>query len=110
MADKMDEIARRARLARGAVRQAERHDRAVELCLAELDGLGSPSRPMAAFLLGRAWRHASRAQALVKLANWINQDPGAAPLLAASLERQDRTTLRVTSWRSSLANVDQPDW
>ncbi len=93
-----DEAASRSRVARGALRQAMRHERAIEACLAELDGMGDPKLSHVAFVLRRAQPHADRARGLAQMAARISRDPDAAPILAATVERQERNALRVAAW------------
>lgn len=90
-----DEAARLASVARGAVRQAGRHERAIEACLAELSGAGTPDHAVVAVVMRRARRHALHARELTALAARVNPEPDAAPSLAASLERQERNVLRL---------------
>lgn len=98
--DADDEVASRARVTRGALRQAARHERATEACLAEMSGSGTPSLSLTAFMLRRARRHVDRAQGLAAMATRINRDPQAEASLAASLERHERNALKVMRWHN----------
>ena len=93
-----DERATRNRVVRGALRQAGRHERALEACLSELTGTGQPSLGLAAFVLRRARLHADRASGLAATATRLNRDGLAVAWLAAAVERQERNTLRVARW------------
>ena len=101
--DADDEVASRARVARSALRQAGRHERAIEACLAELGGAGVADLSLAAFVLRRAQRHGDRARGLAAMAARINRDPEAAASLAASLERHERNAMRVSEWAGDAA-------
>jgi hypothetical protein len=105
--DTEDEAAIRARIARCALRQAGRHERAIEACLAELAGTPSADLSLVAFVLRRARHHSDRARRLAAMAARIDPDPAAAPSLAAALERHERNALRVARWRAegTLAEV-----
>ena len=103
--DAGDEVASRARVVRGALRQVARHEHAVEACLAELSGHGTPGLSQVAFMLRRARRHVDRAHGLAAMAARINRDPEAVASLAACLERQERNVLRVTRWHSYVSDL-----
>ena len=100
-----DELASRNRVIEGALRQAGRHERAVEACLSELTGAGDPSRGLAAFVLRRARLHADRANGLAGTARRLNRDQEAATWLAAAVERHERTALRVARWTSEPSST-----
>jgi hypothetical protein len=83
------------RVASSAIKQAARHERALQACLAELDGTEAPSCDLAETTRRRAARHAERALSLTRTAIRLNRDPLAEAFLAALLERHERDALRV---------------
>jgi hypothetical protein len=112
MSDRMvwaadDEATAKTRVARGAVRQASRHERAIEACLAELAGDGAPDPSLVDFMLRRARRHAGHAESLVQMASRVNQDDDVALTLAAKMEHHERNHLRVVEWHSPRAAVTE---
>ena len=83
-----------ARVAASALQQAARHERALQACLAELDGIDEPDGHLAETTRRRASRHAERALGLTRTAIRLNRDPLAEAFLAALLERHERNALR----------------
>jgi hypothetical protein len=83
------------RVAASAIQQAARHERALEACLAELDGGDAPHDDLAEATHRRAMRHAQRAVGLAKTAARVNRDPLAEAFFAALLERHERNALLV---------------
>lgn len=100
-----DEAASRARVVRGALRQIARHEQAIEACLSELGGRDRPTASQITFVLGRAVHHVERAHGLATMAGRINRDSNAAAGLAAVVERQERTALRVRCWSDPSAEA-----
>jgi hypothetical protein len=90
------------RVASSAIKQAARHERALQACLAELDGTDAPTTDLAEETRRRAARHADRALSLTRTAIRLNRDPLAEPFLAALLERHERDALRVQQAESIL--------
>ncbi len=84
-----------ARVADSALRQAARHEKALDACLTELSGRGEPTPAATVAVLGRARHHASRAIGLAATAVRINRDPSAGAMLAAALEHHERGLHRV---------------
>lgn len=83
------------RVASSAIKQAARHERALQACLAELDGADLPKSDLAEATRRRAARHAERALSLTRTAIRLNRDPLAEAFLASLLERHERNALRV---------------
>jgi hypothetical protein len=84
-----------ARVAESALRQAARHEQALDACLTELSGVGAPTPDAVEAALGRARHHAFRATGLAATAVRINDDPAASASLAAALEHHERSAQRV---------------
>jgi hypothetical protein len=83
------------KVAASAIKQAARHERALEACLAELGGTDLPTSDLAESTRRRALRHAERAIGLAKTAVRVNRDPLAEMFFAALLERHERNALLV---------------
>ncbi|MFN8521836.1 MAG: hypothetical protein U0821_01880 [Chloroflexota bacterium] len=96
--NRADEIATRRRVAHGALRQAARHEHAVEACLGELGGYDAPTMGLVASVLRRVRRHADRAEGLAQMASRINRDPEFAPVLVEALHRQRGLRARIEAW------------
>jgi hypothetical protein len=90
------------RVASSAIKQAARHEHALQACLAELDGPDAPTSDLAEATRRRASRHADRAIGLIRTAIRLNRDPLAEPFLAALLERHERHALRAQQAESVL--------
>jgi hypothetical protein len=83
------------RVAASAIQQAARHERALQACLAELDGVDAPTSELAETARRRAMRHAERAIGLARTAIRVNCDPLAEAFFASLLERHERNALLV---------------
>ena len=83
------------RVAAGAIRQAARHERALQACLAELGGVDEPTVELADSTWRRAARHAERAVGLARTAVRVNRDLLAEAFFASLLERHERNALLV---------------
>ena len=79
----------------GALKQAARHERAIQACLAELGGYDAPTSDLADSTRRRATRHAERAIGLIWTAIRLNRDPLADAFLAALLEGHERNAMRI---------------
>ena len=77
----------------GALKQAARHEHALQACLNELGGRGVPTSELSDSTRRRATHHAERALGLVRTAIRLNRDPLAEAFLAALLERHERNAL-----------------
>jgi LmbE family N-acetylglucosaminyl deacetylase len=83
------------RVVAGAIKQAARHEHALQACLAELGGRDEPMSDLADATRRRAMRHAERALGLTRTAIRLNRDPLSEPFLAALLERHERAAMQV---------------
>jgi hypothetical protein len=79
----------------GALKQAARHEHALEACLAELGGYDAPTSDLADSTRRRASRHAERAIGLVRTAIRMNRDSLAEVFLASLLERHERNAMLI---------------
>lgn len=79
----------------GALKQAARHEHALQACLAELGGYDAPASDLSDSTRRRATRHAERAIGLVRTAIRLNRDPLADAFLAALLERHERNAMLI---------------
>ena len=96
----------RERAVRALLRQAGRHERAIEACLSELTGTCEPNLGLITLVLGRGRLHADRASGLTATANRLNRDDRAVMWLAAAVERQERNALRVERRSRDLSTSD----
>ena len=79
----------------GALKQAARHEHALQACLAELGGYDAPTGDLSDSTQRRASRHAERAIGLVRTAIRLNRDPLAEAFLASLLERHERNAMLI---------------
>jgi hypothetical protein len=79
----------------GALKQAARHEHALQACLAELGGYDAPTSDLSDSTRRRATRHADRAIGLVRTAIRLNRDPLAEAFLAALQERHERNAMLI---------------
>lgn len=98
----------RGRVVASAIHQAARHEHAVKACLTELHGAGQPDGDLTDEVRRRALRHAQRAVGLTRTAVRLNDDTLAEAILAATLERHERTLLFVEQFATSGAASSLP--
>ena len=91
---------------RALLRQAGRHERAIEACLSELTGTCEPNLGLITFVLGRGRLHADRASGLTATASHLNRDAEAVTWLAATVVRQERNAVRLERWSAGPAASD----